>query len=259
MALGELLRQARLDAGLSQRELCGDTITRNMLSQIENGGARPSMDTLRYLASRLGKPVAYFLEEASPEDGAMEKARKAYAEGNFAATLELVRDIQHREEGALLYSLAAMGRAEQVFAEGRLPYAAALLKEAARPECMYYTADLERRRLLLLSKADPEALERIAKALPEDDEMLLLRARAALAEGDPGKAARLLDAAEDCGNSAWCLLRGECWLAAGEYARAIACFAPVEEQALPQLERCYAALGDYQKAYFYAKRQREGR
>ena len=255
MALGELLRQARLEAGMSQRELCGEAITRNMLSQIENGGARPSMDTLRYLASRLGKPVAYFLEEVSPEEAALEQARSAYAKGDFAQALALAKDLQNRQEGALLFALSAMGRAQQAIAEGRLPYAATLLQEAAQPACVYYTEELERRRLLLLSKADPEALEKIAKALPEDDEMLLLRARVALQRGDPGKAARLLDAAEDCGNSAWCLLRGECWLAAGEYARAIACFAPVEEQALPQLERCYEALGDYQKAYFYAKRQ----
>ena len=54
MSLGEKLRQARLEAGLSQRALCGEEITRNMLSQIEHGTARPSMDTLRALALRLG-------------------------------------------------------------------------------------------------------------------------------------------------------------------------------------------------------------
>ena len=39
MDLGQKLRQARKDAGLSQRQLCGDVITRNMLSQIESGKA----------------------------------------------------------------------------------------------------------------------------------------------------------------------------------------------------------------------------
>ena len=29
--MGELLRQARMEAGLTQRELCGERITRNML------------------------------------------------------------------------------------------------------------------------------------------------------------------------------------------------------------------------------------
>ena len=53
MDLGEKLKKVRLDAGLSQRQVCGERITRNMLSQIENGSARPSMDTLRYLACLL--------------------------------------------------------------------------------------------------------------------------------------------------------------------------------------------------------------
>ena len=62
MELGEKLRQARLEAGLSQRQLCGDHITRNMLSLIEHGTAKPSMDTLKLLAARRGKPVIFFLE-----------------------------------------------------------------------------------------------------------------------------------------------------------------------------------------------------
>ena len=35
MELGEKLKQARLETGLSQRQLCGEEITRNMLSLIE--------------------------------------------------------------------------------------------------------------------------------------------------------------------------------------------------------------------------------
>ena len=78
MELGARLRQARQEAGLSQRQLCQDTITRNMLSQIENGSARPSMDTLQILAARLGKPIGYFLEEEavlSPNHALMEQAQ----------------------------------------------------------------------------------------------------------------------------------------------------------------------------------------
>ena len=46
MTIGEKIRLARQEAGLSQRQLCGQQVTRNMLSQIENGSARPSVDTL---------------------------------------------------------------------------------------------------------------------------------------------------------------------------------------------------------------------
>ncbi len=46
MGIGQQIRSARMEMGLSQRQLCGDVITRNMLSQIENGTATPSLATL---------------------------------------------------------------------------------------------------------------------------------------------------------------------------------------------------------------------
>lgn len=64
MTMGEKLRAARLEAGLSQRQLCQGLITRNMLSQIENGSAKPSLPTLQALAARLDKHVQYFLEDS---------------------------------------------------------------------------------------------------------------------------------------------------------------------------------------------------
>jgi transcriptional regulator with XRE-family HTH domain len=79
MQLSERIKQARLEMGLSQRQLCGQTITRNMLSLIESGKARPSMDTLAYFAKVLGKPMGYFLEEqavTSPNQQVMEQAEK---------------------------------------------------------------------------------------------------------------------------------------------------------------------------------------
>ena len=62
MTLGEKLRQARVAAGLSQRQLCGQHMTRNQLSMLENNHAMPSLETLYYLAGQLGKSVSYFLE-----------------------------------------------------------------------------------------------------------------------------------------------------------------------------------------------------
>ena len=88
MTLGEKLRQTRLEAGLSQKALCGDRITRNMLSLIESGSARPSMDTLVYLAQQLGKSVGFFLDEDAPVD----QARALYAQGDYAQALELLTE-----------------------------------------------------------------------------------------------------------------------------------------------------------------------
>lgn len=61
-SLGERLKQARIEKKLTQREVAGEFITRNMLSQIENGLATPSIKTIEYLAKTLNKPIAYFME-----------------------------------------------------------------------------------------------------------------------------------------------------------------------------------------------------
>lgn len=95
MELGQKLRQARQEAGLSQRQLCGEELTRNMLSQIENGSARPSMDTLRYLAQRLGKPMSFFLDEnivVSPNQAIMAQVRTLYREKNYSQALTRLTD-----------------------------------------------------------------------------------------------------------------------------------------------------------------------
>ena len=97
MELGEKLLKARQEAGLSQRQLCGDTITRNMLSQIEHGSARPSMATLQYLAARLGKPVSWFLEEegaVSPNQSLMAQARRAYDAGAWEEVRTVLEGFQ---------------------------------------------------------------------------------------------------------------------------------------------------------------------
>ncbi|MBR2896660.1 MAG: helix-turn-helix transcriptional regulator, partial [Oscillospiraceae bacterium] len=66
MTLGEKLRQLRRGLGMTQKELAGERITRNMLSQIESGTATPSMKTLQYLAERLGVSASSLMD---PSDG----------------------------------------------------------------------------------------------------------------------------------------------------------------------------------------------
>ena len=67
MELGEKIRARRAELGLTQAALCGETVTRNMLSQIEGGKASPSLATLRFLAERLGVPIGYFFCEEEDE------------------------------------------------------------------------------------------------------------------------------------------------------------------------------------------------
>ncbi len=257
MELGQRLRQARLEAGLSQRQLCGDVITRNMLSQIENGSARPSMETLRYLAGVLGKPMGYFLEEqavTSPNQAVMEKAGCSWPE-HPAQVLEILEayrspDPVFDREQTLLGALAAMEAGARALGEGRGDYARSLLKKAREyaDRCPYWTEGLERQYLLLLYKADPRQGATILTKLPDPMPEIYLRA-----ENQPERAGALLDAftAED---PRWYALRGEAWFAQGAYAKARVCFekAAPTEQNLSRLEQCCRELEDYKMAYYYA-------
>ena len=263
MELGQKIRQARLEAGLSQRQLCGETITRNMLSLIENGAARPSMDTLQYLADRLGKAVSYFLEEqvvTSPNQVCMEQARACWKAGNAAGTLEALSgfrqpDAIFSEEQGLLSFLALVTLATEALAQRRLPYARTLLDRAGEAQSIYLTEDLHRSRKLLLAQLGEES------SLPSDDPALLIRAQLALNRQDVQRALALLDAAEDKAAPRWALLQGNALLALGRYQEAADALRLAEgsypEQVWPGLEQCSRELGDFRMAYEYACRQRK--
>lgn len=60
MTLGEKVKHARKSLKLTQSELAGDKITRNMLSAIESDKANPSIDTIKYIADTLKLPLPYF-------------------------------------------------------------------------------------------------------------------------------------------------------------------------------------------------------
>ncbi|HWI64835.1 MAG TPA: tetratricopeptide repeat protein [Symbiobacteriaceae bacterium] len=66
--IGEKIRKARLDLGLSQQQLAGPDMNRSFISLIETGRCSPSQDTLRVIATRLGKDPAYFGEDDRPDD-----------------------------------------------------------------------------------------------------------------------------------------------------------------------------------------------
>lgn len=263
MELGKLLKQARLEAGLSQRQLCGEEITRNMLSQIENGNARPSMDTLRYLAGRLGKPMGYFLEEqaiTSPNQNIMTQARSAAP----AEAYELLKGYEAPDpvfdpERYLLEVLACLSLAEAALTDARPAYAASLLEQAATAgtRTPYYTQDLERRRLLLCHQANALSAQEAVKLLPDNTAELILRAEAALAANEPVRCGLILDAA-DTKMESWHFLRGEAYLAEGNYAAAAEHYQKAGESSriYAKLEHCYRELEDYKMAYFYACKQR---
>ncbi len=261
MELGQRIKEARLEKGLSQRALCGSTITRNMLSLIENGSAKPSMDTLRYLAAQLEKPIGYFLEEAcvSPNQTCILAARCAPAD----QALEILKDYRAPDpvfdpEYHLLKALSAMALAEKAILENRRMLAGQLLAAAqeAATASPYCTQELERRRLLLCYRARTDSAAKLAAQLPDCREETLLRAEAALEAGDAVRCAALLDGLAERSDS-WYFLRGEACLAQQQYdqaARHYLCIKNQDKRICSRLEECYRELGDFEKAYHYIRK-----
>ncbi|WP_413302669.1 helix-turn-helix transcriptional regulator [Bacillus sp. 1P10SD] len=78
--LGERIREIRKMKKMTLEGLAGEELTKGMLSLIENNKAKPSMESLTYIAKRLGVEVTELLEEISGQElrGLLETAEKLY-------------------------------------------------------------------------------------------------------------------------------------------------------------------------------------
>lgn len=59
------VKQARSEAGLSLAQVAGGQISRTAIYFVETGKAKPSMETLKLIADRTGRPLDYFLARPS--------------------------------------------------------------------------------------------------------------------------------------------------------------------------------------------------
>lgn len=96
MNVGKKIRSLRTAKLMTQSELAGTHITRNMLSYIENGAAQPSLSTLVYLAGRLNVPVGFLLAEEGDEIlyekmNGLTNVKQAFRQGDFAGCRALCR------------------------------------------------------------------------------------------------------------------------------------------------------------------------
>lgn len=139
MNIGNKIKELRTAKLMTQSELAGDEITRNMLSRIENGAALPSLGTITYLAARLGVPAGFLLAEDSDEFAykkmnSMKNIKRAYTDKNY----EFCRDIclslpgDTDDELELILAHCCLEMADEAINNGKLHRACALLDEAIR-------------------------------------------------------------------------------------------------------------------------------
>ena len=103
ITLGKRIKEARLAKKMTQSEVVGSFITRNMLSQIESGTATPSIKTLEYLSGVLEIPLEQLMTavecstEASVElpesDSAIYlKLKERFLANNYEHVLDIIKD-----------------------------------------------------------------------------------------------------------------------------------------------------------------------
>ena len=124
-ALGERVRTARRELGLSQAQLAGQELTKGFISQLESGIVRPSIRSLQVIASRLGKPLDYFIADEPLAAGkrlafhrlAAETAaeRRDWAEVRRNVGIALEHSPEARERAHLLHLQAITESADHSF------------------------------------------------------------------------------------------------------------------------------------------------
>lgn len=181
MTLGQKIKEARIQQGITQKALVGNAITRNMLSKIENDSAAPSVRTLEYLAGALNLPTGYFLSDASaptvPIPDGLDEARAAFRAKKWLpclAALDADPKAGASDEGYLLHARAGAMAARDALE--RFDYA--LARELAEPaqyynqEGMYYERALDAELSLILG----ECLLRLGEEGYERQRAAFLRA-----------------------------------------------------------------------------------
>ncbi len=137
MNIGERIRELRISKLMTQSELAGDRITRNMLSCIENGSANPSLSTVLYIAGRLNVPAGFLLADEGDEIvyrkmSNLSNIKRAYTAGDLRGCRSLCVSAcpEPDDEINLLLANCDAGIAAEEFWSGRLRSACRFFDEA---------------------------------------------------------------------------------------------------------------------------------
>jgi len=100
VSFGKIIKEIRLEKGLSQKQLAGEDMTREYISLIENGHAIPSEEILRIISKRLDKPIEFFLGEKGIEDdnidvydAILDKAKEHFFIGNYQKAIDMATHV----------------------------------------------------------------------------------------------------------------------------------------------------------------------
>ena len=155
MNIGEKIKKLRLEKMMTQAELSGERVTRNMLSLIEKGKAVPSLQTLDYIASRLNVSVAFLLANEREEKmlvkySKISDIRLAFKNKSYRLCVDMCKRLGRNsesrdEEIKLITAESSLEIAKEEIYNGRVRFAWTALDDAVlfASETMYNTKHIE--------------------------------------------------------------------------------------------------------------------
>ena len=289
MTLGEKIKAARLEKHMTQKDVVGTYITRNMLSKIENGSATPSVKTLEYLANTLGLPAGYFMSESAGDEltpGEVASARELFRKEEYEACVSVAGALDldggYRDEVLMLLSRAETALSRQAMVDGRYEDSIRLARQALEHNdaSLYKSAALRTELLLLVARCTMELQGDFEAALDEyqaayQDQGLgelyrLTMAEYYIGQGEYEEARREMDniaRLSDETKPAYLMLQGRMDIEDSQFEKAAKQLELAEELAkstgssffmsglYAMLEQCYREMEDFKMAYHYASMQ----
>ena len=136
MNIGEKIKKIRAAKLMTQSELAGTHITRNMLSQIENGSAQPSMATILYISQKLNVSPGFLLAGEDDEwlyfkSSEINNIKKAYADKNYRLCRDMCKNSEWSDDELwLILAECCLAVGKEEFCNGYLRSAVDLFDEA---------------------------------------------------------------------------------------------------------------------------------
>jgi transcriptional regulator with XRE-family HTH domain/Tfp pilus assembly protein PilF len=149
--IGERVRELRAARGLTQSELAGERFTKEYVSQIERGKTRPTVQTLEWLADRLGADRQYLETGVSEGDriraeSVIAQAEAAIEANRYEEAAVLVKGLEPPSEELRMRALLVESWARMYL--GGIRKAIALAEEARQIADAPRYSDLDRAEVL---------------------------------------------------------------------------------------------------------------
>ena len=289
MNIGERIRELRISKLMTQADLAGDRITRNMLSCIENGSANPSLSTIVYIAGRLGVPAGFLLAEQGDEMAFrkmsnLSNIKKAYTTGDVQSCRSLCLSgcPEPDDEISLLLANCDAGIAVEEFWSGKLRSSCRFFDEAlSYAEKTIYSTDAVEAEIRVYFRFMERISHTLYSDLLDEEKELSVKSNTVLSQyldalnaldiGDTSVAVHLIDRLANSGENSFFKthLQSKLLIVAKNYKLAQKALQQLLQDGdmplnkielytvLEDLEICCRENEDYKNAYRYASEKVE--